>query len=108
MPEYETILYSVGGAVATVTINRPDARNGMTGPMLRETFDALSRAATDASVRVLVITGAGQWFCPGADLVRRTGAAANDTAEPNASEWYHVPRLLHTMPAVTVAALNGA
>ena len=66
--QYETILYEKSGPVATLTINRPDRLNGMTKKMLREAREALIAASDDREVRVLVLTGAGKTFCPGADL----------------------------------------
>ncbi|WP_328379911.1 enoyl-CoA hydratase-related protein [Streptomyces sp. NBC_01020] len=66
-----TVLYEVEGAVATVTINRPQRRNAVSMRVFEELRVALERAAGDAAVRALVLTGAGDDFCVGADL---TGA----------------------------------
>jgi 2-(1,2-epoxy-1,2-dihydrophenyl)acetyl-CoA isomerase len=109
MSTYQHILCDVAHGLATVTLNRPESMNGMTNRMLRETHDALSAIAADPEVRVVVLTGAGKAFCPGADLNWATSGSGQrdpgDTAEP-----YHfrVPVLLHEMPAVTIAAVNGA
>ena len=107
MGAYETILCDVTGGVARVTLNRPERLNGMTNRMVIETHAALSRVADDPRVRVVVLTGAGRGFCPGADLAHFTSgeAAADDALAP---EHLDVPRLLHEMPAVTIAAVNGA
>ena len=107
MSEYTTIRYDVSEGLATLTINRPEHFNGMTTLMLQETYDALMAAAADPSIRVLVLTGAGdRAFCPGADL---RAATAQDRA-PDGTQPFHfrVPVLLHEMPAVTIAAVNGA
>ena len=100
-----TLTYSKTGNVATVTLNRPDRMNGMTSLMVREAHDVLAAAAQDDSISVLVLTGAGTSFCPGADLRAQTAGEKDVPAEP-----YHfrVPALLHDMPAITVAAVNGA
>ncbi len=103
---YETILYDVSDGVATLTINRPEQFNGMTVRMLNETYQCLTAASADPGVRILVMTGAGRAFCPGADL-KGTAAGANDGAV-NEKASYHVGRLLHEMPALTIAAVNGA
>ena len=103
--QYETILYQKSGPVATLTINRPDRLNGMTKKMLRETREALTAASADREVRVLVLTGAGKTFCPGADLQM---VASDSDDEPSNTDDFRVPVLLHTMPAVTIAAINGA
>ncbi len=105
---YDTIRYEVADGVATLTMNRPERRNAMTNRMVRETSDALTAAAEDPDLRVLVLTGAGGSFCPGADLnwVADGGeTAAEDRLSP---EHFRIPALLHEMPAITVAAVNGA
>ena len=105
---FETIRYEKTGAVATLTMNRPDRLNGMTNLMLRETRQALGAAAEDRELRVLVLTGAGKGFCPGADLqlTAAGGAGANEVhLDPDD---FRVPVLLHEMHAVTIAAINGA
>jgi len=104
--QFETIIYEKSGPVATLTMNRPDRLNGMTTKMLREAHEALLAAADDREVRVLVLTGAGKSFCPGADL--QLTAAGADADERSSTENFRVPLLLHTMPAVTIAAINGA
>ncbi len=106
MTSYHTMLYDVQDGVATLTINRPENFNGMTVRMVNETYACLSAAAEDPGVRILVMTGAGRAFCPGADL-KGTAAGANDGAI-NDKAAYHVARVLHEMPALTIAAVNGA
>ena len=108
MSDYETILYEVGGdGIARLTLNRPERLNGMTNRMVVETHRALERAAKDERIRVLILIGAGKGFCPGADLGHFTsGASADD--DRLAPEDLGVPLLLHEMPAVTIAAVNGA
>jgi 2-(1,2-epoxy-1,2-dihydrophenyl)acetyl-CoA isomerase len=75
--------------------------------MVRETTAALREIARDARVRVLVLTGAGRGFCPGADLKHFTdGGAASDDAIGESD--FEAALLLHEMPQVTIAAINGA
>jgi len=64
---YETILYEVADGVATITLNRPDSLNSLSGKLLDELRDAASRAPA-VGARALVLTGAGRGFCAGADL----------------------------------------
>ena len=66
---YETILVDVDGGVATVTLNRPDARNAITIGMQQELHDAVWSLDADDAVRAIVITGAGKAFCSGIDMV---------------------------------------
>jgi 2-(1,2-epoxy-1,2-dihydrophenyl)acetyl-CoA isomerase len=102
---YETIIYEKSGPIARLTMNRPDRLNGMTNKMLVETGRALAAAAEDRELRVLVLTGAGKGFCPGADINR---IASTEPDDPLTTEDFRVPILLHNMPAVTIAAVNGA
>ena len=104
-PDYETLAYEQDGSLATLTLNRPDSLNGITNTMMRELYECLGGIAYDPSVRVLLFTGAGRAFCPGVDLKASTSGAAQ---EPNRKEYFHVTTLLHEMPKVTIAAVNGA
>ena len=105
MAAYETITYEVDGGVARLTMNRPDHRNGMTNRMVREAYEAAGLAAADSSVRVLVLTGAGAAFCVGADLGHFTEGGTDERSHPRS---FRIATLLHEMPAVTLAAINGA
>jgi 2-(1,2-epoxy-1,2-dihydrophenyl)acetyl-CoA isomerase len=59
-----TVLYTTEGAVAVVTLNRPQALNSFTRQMHRELWAALDKAEADPQIRALVITGAGRGFSP--------------------------------------------
>src|SRR5713226_4857945 len=104
---FETIVYEKSGVIATLTLNRPERMNGMTNRMVLEAGEALAQAAEDRDVRVLVLTGAGKSFCPGADL---NVVASGETAGEDhlRAEDLRAPVLLHGMRAVTIAAVNGA
>ncbi len=104
MSEEQPILYDVEGAVATVTINRPQRRNAMLSSMLPQINAVLRQAANDPNVRVLVLRGAGNDFCPGADL---GATATGDRSAALTTEDFATPLLLHEMPAVTIAAIQG-
>lgn len=65
---YQDILYGVEDRVATITLNRPDRMNAWTATMEREVREVMGQAASDDSVRVIVLTGAGRAFCAGADM----------------------------------------
>ncbi len=64
----EPVLYTVSGAVATITFNRPDAMNALDVATKEALLAALRRAAADESVRAVVLTGTGRAFCVGQDL----------------------------------------
>ena len=105
MADFDTLRYVVDGGLARLTLDRPEAMNGMTNQMVREACDALELAAADPTVRVLVLTGAGSAFCPGADLKHFTGGGSDERLT---AREFQVTTLLHEIPAVTVAAINGA
>ncbi len=109
MGELKTIRYEAADGIGWLWLNRPDRLNGMTNLMLHETAVTLREVAADESVRVLVLTGEGRGFCPGADLKHYTGDSDGtpEVALEDDTDFY-VPVLLHEMPQVTIAAVNGA
>lgn len=108
MPDYETIVLEIDGGLATLTLNRPDRLNGMTNRMVRETHAALMDVSRAPDVRVLVLTGAGRGFCPGADLRHFSEGGGRDADEHLSVEHFQAAALFHEMPQVTIAAVNGA
>jgi 2-(1,2-epoxy-1,2-dihydrophenyl)acetyl-CoA isomerase len=103
---YEHIILDVEGPIARLTMNRPERMNAMTNRMVQETTQALEDVATRSDVRILVLTGAGRAFCPGADLQGVTTGSGADVALT--VDDFRAPVLLREMPAVTVALVNGA
>ncbi len=78
MPDYDNILFTVEGGLATITLNRPDSLNALSAGMLDDLLSAIREIAKPSSnVRGLMITGAGRAFCSGADL----GVDAFDDAD---------------------------
>src|SRR3954452_5327817 len=65
---YETLLYGVEDAIATITLNRPDTLNTIVPPMPDELEDAVNTAVRDEAVKVIVLRGAGRAFCAGFDF----------------------------------------
>src|ERR1700730_12876417 len=68
MTSYRKIIYQAENGVVRITLNRPDKRNALDAEMISELKDAIRASAEDASIRVVLLTGAGQDFCSGADL----------------------------------------
>ncbi len=62
------VLIERAGALVTLTLNRPDAYNAIDGPMMQALLEALVECDEDASVRAVLLTGAGKAFCAGGDL----------------------------------------
>ncbi len=66
--EYQTILYDTDGAIATITLNRPERLNTIVPPMPDELEHAITEANRDRSIRVIILRGAGRSFCAGFDF----------------------------------------
>lgn len=105
MPSYETITYESADGIGTLTLNRPDRLNGITNKMMLELYDVISKLPADHGTRVVVLTGAGKGFCPGADLQHYSSGASDVQTSP---EHFQLTAMLHELPQVTVAAVNGA
>ena len=103
--QFDAIAWEVSDGVGTLSFNRPDHFNGMTNGMIREFYALLSEVQHDPDVAVIILTGTGKAFCPGADLKHYSSGAADEPLRP---ENFLVPVLLHEMPQVTIAAINGA
>ena len=62
-PAYATLLCALEGGVRTITLNRPERRNAINGDLIEDLLSALADAESDASVRVVILTGSGKAFC---------------------------------------------
>ena len=102
---YETIQFEPG-AVARITLNRPDRLNSFTRTMHEELRAAMAEAETS---RVIVITGAGRGFCAGQDLNNRAVAPgeAVDLGETVEVSWNPLVKLLAAAPQPIIACVNG-
>ena len=84
----DSVRWDLDGAVATITLNRPQARNALTAELKTELLGALGQAASSPEVRAVLITGAGQAFCAGQDLREHAGlleaARSQDEVPPAA------------------------
>ena len=74
----ESVRWDLDGAVATITLNRPQARNALTAELKTALLGALRQAASSPQVRAVLITGAGQAFCAGQDLREHAGLLGAD------------------------------
>ncbi len=111
-----TVLYVEQGAVAVITLNRPEALNSFTRQMHTELWAALDKAEANTDIRALVITGAGRAFCAGADLAEfdfAPGPNMEDLmrrADPYGvidQAFNPTARRLHALRMPTIAAVNG-
>ncbi len=103
---YETIEFKQEGAIARLTLNRPDRLNSFTVQMHEEVADALGRLG---DARVLVLTGAGRGFCAGQDLNDRAVAPgeAVDLGESVEQRYNPLIRKLVSLPFPVIARVNG-
>jgi methylglutaconyl-CoA hydratase len=107
---YTTLRYEKDGAIATITLDRPDKRNAISGTMIEELLAALNAAENDSAVRVIILTGAGKAFCSGMDL-DTLQAIAGQTAEQHLADSRKMARMFHRLysfPKPLITAVNGA
>jgi 2-(1,2-epoxy-1,2-dihydrophenyl)acetyl-CoA isomerase len=105
--EYQTIKFEQSGAITRITLNRPDAANGMNDTMTRELADAARRCDTEAT-KVVLLTGAGRFFCAGGDLKSFASAPSRGRYIKGVADELH--RAISTfarMDAVLITAVNG-
>ncbi|GIK76779.1 MAG: enoyl-CoA hydratase/isomerase family protein [Thermoleophilia bacterium] len=105
---YEQLLYDVSGGVATVTLNRPEQRNALSGQMLEELVDAMRRVRDDDDVRAVVLTGAGEKaFCAGADLGGFAADAPLVAKHFSSDRFLELFRLMPRLGKPSLCAANG-
>jgi 2-(1,2-epoxy-1,2-dihydrophenyl)acetyl-CoA isomerase len=111
------LLETIDNGIATLTMNRPDARNALTPEMMLALLSALPRLAADPTVRVVVLTGTGRAFCAGGDVkafAKRAAAGGSaggmsfDQKVNDLRGRMEVSRWLHEMPKPTLAVIPGA
>ena len=108
-----TVLYAEQGAVALLTLNRPQALNSFTRQMHHDLWAALDQAEANPLIRALVMTGAGRAFCAGADLAEFDFEAGPDLvarADPGPvidQAFNPTARRLQNLRMPTLAAVNG-
>ena len=109
MSDDATLLIATHGAVRVLTLNRPAALNSFTAEMHGRLMTALDDAAADASVRALVLTGAGRGFCAGQDLTdpAMAGQGVPDVGAVIEQRYQPLSERLFSMPVPTIAAVNG-
>jgi enoyl-CoA hydratase/carnithine racemase len=106
------VLYEVEGPVATITLNRPERLNAISGPMLATLTQRLLEADRDPDVRAIILTGAGRGFCSGLDLVDASsgdgiGSQSGQQLPVNLDLREAPPVVLHEIDTPTLCALNG-
>jgi enoyl-CoA hydratase/carnithine racemase len=110
----DEVLYSTSDHIATITLNRPERMNTISGPMLRQLTERLLEADADKDVRVIVLTGTGRAFCAGLDLteaMRPNDGGGISVGASNATDLdlrNTPPTVLFALGKPTICALNGS
>jgi enoyl-CoA hydratase/carnithine racemase len=106
----EKVLVDVDGAVATVTLNRPEVANALDGGMIEELLEALWGLDDDPAVRAIVVTGAGRAFCSGVDMSAGPVSFERDAESTTEADADMVVRnfSLWRMRTPVIGAINGA
>lgn len=109
---YQNIRYEVDAQIATITLHRPDKLNAYTTEMGDEVVEAFAAARDDASVRAVILTGAGRAFCAGVDLehlkAHMAGGNASTKAKLGEEDFLRkLPLDLVAFPKPVIAAVNG-
>lgn len=106
----ETCLLIVADGIARIVFNRPERRNAINAAMHAELRGLLDRIEADASIRVVILSGAGGAFCSGQDLSERAGMLAQgevDLAHSLENNFNPLVRRLVNLPMPVIAAVNG-
>ena len=106
------LLTETRDGIAILTFNRPERLNALSAEMIQSAIAALEQYSTDSSVGCIVVTGAGRGFCAGGDVTAmNAGDTASLTFEQRVDRQrasHRLSALLHSIPKVTLAAINGA
>jgi enoyl-CoA hydratase len=102
-----SVLYSVEAGVATIKLDRPEARNALNGAMCDALCEAAKRAAVDASVRLVLVRGNGPVFCAGADVKERQGMSQAQVRERRL-KGFAAYGALEALPMPAIAVVQGA
>ena len=97
------VLVSVNGPVATLTLNRPDKRNAVRMSMWAAINAHVTALTDDPDVRILVVKGAGDHFCAGADISELTNGPGGEYARVN----WNAEEALANFPGPTIAMIRG-
>ena len=106
------VLVGADDRIATVTLNRPQARNALSRRLMHELWDAVARAGADPDVDAVILTGADPAFCAGVDLKEVSGETPPSAAprEPGQGPERHATGLFRFFPAIdkpVIGAING-
>lgn len=101
------VLLDRRGAIATVTLNRPDRLNAMNNPLLDGLVDTLETLNDDKDLAVIILRGAGRAFCVGGDLAAHREPIGQSQAESRLRHHTRAAEILRNGHAVSIATVNG-
>jgi enoyl-CoA hydratase len=101
------VLYLVESGVATIMLDRPEARNALNGAMCDALCEAAGRAAADESVRLVLVRGNGPVFCAGADVKERQGMGKEEV-RARRLKGFAAYAALEALPMPAIAVVQGA
>jgi len=107
---FKTLRVQSADQITTLTLNRPSARNSLTGEVMTELREVVEQLRADESTRAVIVTGAGRVFSAGADVDMLTRIGESYTPEQTREEickWRATFDALEQLPQVTIAAVNG-
>ena len=110
MADYEHLRIENESGVATVTLARPDVRNALNAGLIEEIRGSMKELAEDDNVRVVVLTGEGDYFCAGADIgyMRDTANFSYEQNQQDARELAEMFGAVENCPKPVVARVKGA
>ena len=109
----ESIIYEQDHRVVTITLNRPDTRNALSGDLIDGLIDALEKANKDKNVGCVILTGAGKSFSSGGNLQEIKNMTTKDNmSQSQLEDWYRfgiqkIPLTMNAIDVPIVAAVNG-
>jgi enoyl-CoA hydratase len=104
---FTTLRYGVAGGIATLTLDRPEARNALNRAMCDDIVAAAAAARSDAAVKLVAIRGAGPVFCAGADLKERKGMSGDEVRARRLAA-VAAYDAIETLPMPVIAVVHGA
>jgi len=109
MNAFETLAFAQHGAVATLTLNRPDVRNAFNETVIAELTGAFRALADEPSVRAIVLSGNGPAFCAGADLnwMKKMAGYSDEENRADALRLAEMLRAIYTCPKPVMARVQG-
>ncbi len=106
-PTFDSIRLDIDDAIATITLDRPEALNALTVAMKGDLLAAFRAVARDRTVRAVVLTGAGRAFCAGQDLKERLQPDAAPLAVELRERYNPIIRAMRSLDQPIVGAING-